>query len=680
MRIAIFHNFMDNIGGAEIVALSLVRELEADLYTTNIDLDKIKKMGYADVATRIYSIGRIPKQAPFRQQLAFWKFRRLNLAGRYDFFIIAGDWAMSAAVNHHPNLWYVHSPLNELWEFKDFIKKDLLNFWKKPIYDIWVLFNRKLSLNYARNVDCWVANSLNTKQRIKKFYQQEAEIIYPPVETTKYYCAPSQDYWLSVNRLAAHKRPEMQIEAFKNLPHEKLIMVASYEEGVVQFEKCKKMVDSLKTSNITIKHWVDDQELKELYANCKGFITTAQNEDFGMTVVEAMASGKIVIAPHEGGYPESIINGKTGLLIADINSTKLEEAILSVKSNLEINPLYYQKSCLTRGTDFDTLIFVNKIKELIWLRPALPVKATIDPASICNLQCPLCPTGTGTIRLKQTMMNFTDFKSYLDKLHFIKSLSLYNWGESFLNQEIFEIIRYAKSKKIVIDIDSNFSLNFSNGDLLNIIECGLDYLQISLDGASPATYNKYRKGGDFNLVYDNLKRLKAIQKNLNALTPKVVWKFIVNKYNQSEIEIARKMAKELDIEIQFEKMGLADDIVDIEVTPDITIFEKINYWLSDNREYIRNSYTTLNNQMITDKEMRCPMLFSQVILHADGHILPCCFAANSSSFMGNLKEQTIEEIWYSDQYKYARSLFFPVMGIKRVPVVCENCNIFKKDH
>ena len=87
MKIVIFHNFMDNIGGAEIVALTLARELGADLYTTNIDAEKIGKMGYDDVLPRIYSIGQIPKQAPFRQQLAFWKFRWLNLSGKYDFFI-----------------------------------------------------------------------------------------------------------------------------------------------------------------------------------------------------------------------------------------------------------------------------------------------------------------------------------------------------------------------------------------------------------------------------------------------------------------------------------------------------------------------------------------------------------------------------------------------------------------
>ena len=77
---------MDNIGGAEMVTLTLARELNADLYTTNFDAEKIKKMGFEDVLGRVHSIGKIPKMAPFRQQIVFWKFRRLNLSGQYDFF------------------------------------------------------------------------------------------------------------------------------------------------------------------------------------------------------------------------------------------------------------------------------------------------------------------------------------------------------------------------------------------------------------------------------------------------------------------------------------------------------------------------------------------------------------------------------------------------------------------
>jgi len=88
MRIAIFHNYMDNIGGAEVVGLILARELKADLFSTNIDDDKIEKMGFKGL--NLISIGKVPVNAPFRQQLALLKFRNLNLKDDYDFYLMDG--------------------------------------------------------------------------------------------------------------------------------------------------------------------------------------------------------------------------------------------------------------------------------------------------------------------------------------------------------------------------------------------------------------------------------------------------------------------------------------------------------------------------------------------------------------------------------------------------------------
>jgi len=364
-KIAVFHNFMDNIGGAEVVTLTFVREFNADLYTTNINIDKIKKMGFSDVTERIFSIGKIPKKAPFRQQLAFWKFRFLNLSGKYDLFIISGDWAMSGAVLNHPNLWYAHSPLNELWEFHQYIRKNILSWWKILPYDIWVWFNRKLTLKYSKFVDIWVCNSLNTKNRIKKYYNKEASVINPPIYTDSYKWKESENYWLSVNRLVTHKRIDIQLEAFRNLPNEKLIIIGSYEKGVEQFENYKKYLDKIKPNNVKIIHWVSAEKLIELYSECKGFITTSKDEDFGMNVVEAMASGKPIIAPDEGGYRETIVNNDNGILIDHINDDKLVKAIKELDFMIDKDPNFYKDNCIKQARKFDISIFVEKISNIV---------------------------------------------------------------------------------------------------------------------------------------------------------------------------------------------------------------------------------------------------------------------------------------------------------------------------
>ena len=357
-KIAIFHNFMDNIGGAEMVGLTLARELKADFYTTNIDEEKIQKMGFSDI--KLKSIGKVPINAPFRQQMALWKFRRLNLKNKYDFYIIDGDWAMSASVNNKPNLWYVHSPIREIWDLYKYTRQNIAPFLFRWIFDIWVYCNRYLNKKYVSRVDKIVCNSQNTKERVKRYLNRDAVVINPPIETSKFYYKKTGDYWLSVSRLITHKRVDMQINAFKKLPDEKLIIVGSYEKSR-HFRAYTDYIKKIKPENVEILSWIDQQKLIELYANCKGFITTSKDEDFGMTPVEAMASGKPVIAPNEGGYKETVIDGITGKLIDNINVDKLVKAIKEIGKD----PAKYKDACLEHAKKFDTGIFIKKIKEVI---------------------------------------------------------------------------------------------------------------------------------------------------------------------------------------------------------------------------------------------------------------------------------------------------------------------------
>jgi glycosyltransferase involved in cell wall biosynthesis len=357
-KIAIFHNFMDNIGGAEIVCLTLARELGADIYTTNINKDRIEKLGFSDI--KLKSIGRVPLNAPFRHQFALWRFRKLNLKNRYDFYIIGGDWAVSGAVNNKPNLWYVHSPIREIWDLYEYVRQNLVPWFARSFFDLWVKYNRYLNKKYIMHVDKLVCNSKNTQGRIKKYLNKDAVLINPPIETSKFYYKKTGDYWLSVSRLITHKRIDMQIKAFSKLPNERLIIVGSYEKSR-HFQTYANYMKKIKPENVEILSWIDRNKLIELYANCKGLITTAKDEDFGMTPVEAMASGKPVIAANEGGYKETVINGVTGKLIDDIDVDKLVEAVKEIGKN----PQDYKDACLKQAEKFDTKIFIGKIKEEI---------------------------------------------------------------------------------------------------------------------------------------------------------------------------------------------------------------------------------------------------------------------------------------------------------------------------
>jgi glycosyltransferase involved in cell wall biosynthesis len=285
------------------------------------------------------------------------------LKDKYDFYIIAGDWAMSGAVKNKPNLWYVHSPIREIWDLYEDTRKRV-PFPFGFIFDFWVYFNRYFNKRYFNHVDKLVCNSENTKKRVETFFKKSPKVINPPIETKKFKYRKSKGYWLSVNRLIDHKRVHMQIEAFRKLPKEKLIIVGSYEKSR-HFLKYANRCLKNKPENVEILSWVSDEELIDLYSSCKGFITTSKDEDFGMSIIEAMACGKPVIAPKEGGYKESVLDGKTGFLIDKIDSEKLRKTILKTNSILKKNPGCFKKNSLKRAKDFDTSVFIKKIKEAL---------------------------------------------------------------------------------------------------------------------------------------------------------------------------------------------------------------------------------------------------------------------------------------------------------------------------
>ena len=347
MKLAIFHNFLNNIGGAERVTLTLARELKAAVVTTVANKKMIAKMGF-DLP--ITEIGWIPNNPPWRQQLASLRFRLLNLSTKYDAFLIAGDWALSGAVHNKPSLWYCHTPSRELWDLKDYTRTYIVPPHKRLAYDAWVALNRTLNRRYVTQATTIVASSGTAQRRLKRYLHVTAPVIHPPVDTRQYRYQESGSFWLSVNRLVRYKRIELQLEAFRAMPEQRLVIVGSYEQSR-HFREYVAYLKQIKPPNVTFLHWVDGAKLKELYATCRGFITTSQGEDFGLTAVEAMASGKPVVAPAAGGYLETVIDQRTGLLLPEEIAP---EALVTAVRQLSPQAASFQEACVERARDFDT--------------------------------------------------------------------------------------------------------------------------------------------------------------------------------------------------------------------------------------------------------------------------------------------------------------------------------------
>ncbi len=347
MKIAIFHDYFDEIGGAEITLLYMARGFNATIFTTNINRNKIREMGFSDI--RIKSVGSVLNIKYLKQILTQLRFSFIKIAG-YGLYILGGSYSIYASKNHSPNLWYCFSPLRGLYDLRHF-KKGLLNIIKQPIKEIQIYFDKKA----VKNIQKIIAPSYTVKERIKKYYKRSCNIVNHPVAIGEFKYGPNKNYWLSVSRIDPYKRIELIIKTFRKIRTEQLMIVGdSSKEFKDYFENLKRN----STKNIIFAGPVfDRKKIADLYANCKGFITTTRDEDFGMAPVEAMASGKPVIAPNEGGYKETVIDGVTGKLIDDIDEEKLIQAIREIGKG----PEKYKDACIRQAKKYDTKVFIKRI-------------------------------------------------------------------------------------------------------------------------------------------------------------------------------------------------------------------------------------------------------------------------------------------------------------------------------
>ncbi len=353
MRIAIFLDYIGAIGGGERVALELARALKADVITTDVDAESIRRLGYANA--NVISLGNTIKTPPFKQISASFMFARCDFTRKYDFFIFTGNWSHYAARKHKPNLWYCYSPTRAFYDLKDVIISRQPNWLVKQLATMWIKTHRRFDQRSVKNLDHIISISSNVQRRIQEYYGRQSSIIYPPVDTSKFKFKECGDFWLSVNRIYPEKRIELQFDVFRDIPEERLVIVGGYAEGDHAFKYYNELTKNM-PQNVEIRKEVSEEEIIDLYAHCKGLICTAMDEDFGLVPIEAMASGKPVVAVNEGGFKETVVHGETGLLVG----ANRDELVRAVKE-IARDPDRYKDACITRAKEFDTQVFLERI-------------------------------------------------------------------------------------------------------------------------------------------------------------------------------------------------------------------------------------------------------------------------------------------------------------------------------
>jgi glycosyltransferase involved in cell wall biosynthesis len=341
---------MDARGGAELVALKIASILKAPIYTASYNESRTHKELVRDWGVKIFvpSMNFTSSWLLKYEMAANW-FQSLDL-GNYDIVVLLGEVAHNASRSNRENLWYCLSPWRLIYETSvhglNPIARVAAEFWKlraKPR-------DYKSATDQVRSI---VSQSKTVQKRVQRFYHRSSSVVYPPVDISAFKCESFDDFYLVVQRLDKMKRTEIIVEAFKKMPDKNLVIVGGGREygNLVRQSSGHK--------NIQFTNSISHSRLIQLYSTCIATIYLPKDEDFGLIPVESMASGKPCIGSNEGGVGESILHGKTGLLI----EPKVEDLIDAVKKlgSKEAEAMKYQ--CFERSRDFDQQCFVSRFRE-----------------------------------------------------------------------------------------------------------------------------------------------------------------------------------------------------------------------------------------------------------------------------------------------------------------------------
>ena len=348
MKIALFHDYFNSRGGGERVVQALAKKFRPDIYTYFFNRENT----YPDIANyRIHESGSKWTKTPFARNLDMIRFfRNLDLKGRYDAVILHGYIAVWGS-NNHPNVWYsIGTP-------KNIYSHELLT---EPIHrrlqmSVWKRLVKQSNLEAVSKVDKMIVNSNLSRDRTWRMYGRESEVIYPPVDTKNFHSKKPEGFFFTASRLETNKRIHLIIEAFKKMPDKKLKIAG---DGSV-----RKILERMASGypNIEFLGRVGDEHLKELYATCNAFIFVPIMEDFGLVPVEAMASGKPVIAANEGGLKESMVDGKTGFLI----NANASEIMAAVEKCTDEYVAKVKNNCIKQAKKFDVSVFNMKMEKAL---------------------------------------------------------------------------------------------------------------------------------------------------------------------------------------------------------------------------------------------------------------------------------------------------------------------------
>jgi glycosyltransferase involved in cell wall biosynthesis len=370
-KIAVFHAFFVPKGGGEMLIFAIRNHYHASLFTGAIDhkvWDKEKTKTDSFVGelynekydfTWLHEDSKIPFWRKVLRQLQLKYNPKVKKLNNFDVVIFSGNIAGVAGRITNPitkKIVYCHTPPRP---FTDQFEKNLskIPILLQPLAKLfrnWVLSEYK---NELKKMDLIVTNSYNIQKRLKTYTDLDSVVIHPAVDTSRFTWIEQGDYFLSYARLEDLKRIPLIVDAFSEMSDKKLVICSSGPLADWVKEQTKKY------TNIEYRGLVSNSELEDLIGGCLAGIYIPEEEDFGIIQCELMAAGKPVIGVAEGGLLETVIDGKTGVLIpANPTTDDLKKAIVEMTPEKALVMKLY---AMKRAKDFDSKVFFEKMDNQI---------------------------------------------------------------------------------------------------------------------------------------------------------------------------------------------------------------------------------------------------------------------------------------------------------------------------
>lgn len=360
---AIVHEWFSSYAGSERVVESFTNIWpDADVFTlADLMTEEERKIILKSKPPKTSFIQNLPfAKTKHRWYLPIFPFaiERFNFS-KYD-FIISSSHAVTKGLRKRPDqlhISYCHSPMRYAWDNAELylsqanISKGLKGYASRAVIN----YLRKWDLKTASRPDFLVANSEFIAGKIKRIYNRNSDVIYPPVDVDKFEPTFKKDnYYLTASRMVPYKRVDLIVEAFSKMSDKKLIVVGDGPE--------LNNIKSKASANIEFEGYLESSALKSLMQEAKAFVFAAE-EDFGIAVVEAMACGTPVIALNKGGTAESVVNGKTGIHFSEQNPESIIDAINEFEKRIDSFDVQYIRK---HAEKFNRSNFEENIKKYVW--------------------------------------------------------------------------------------------------------------------------------------------------------------------------------------------------------------------------------------------------------------------------------------------------------------------------